>query len=196
MQSTHNKRADRWLAHFADSKAILPLIFLASLLESLIVPIPLELILIPLLIHQRDRIWAIATATLLGCLVGASIGYSVGYWFLDDLGDWLLTTLGYQDAFEAFTARFSEHGFATLLLVGITPVPFQVGMLAAGSSEYPFSLFMLASLIARGIRYYGLALLVYWFGEQVLNWWQQQSRRAGWWLLGLGLVAYVSYLLV
>src|SRR5690606_39102763 len=143
MQATNNKRADRWLARFADSKAILPLIFIASLLESLIIPIPLELILIPLLLHQQDRLWAIATATLLGCLVGASIGYSIGFWFLDDFGDWVLTALGYQNAFEAFTVRFEEHGFATLLLVGITPVPFQVGMLAAGSAEYPFLLFML-----------------------------------------------------
>ncbi|GAB3293087.1 MULTISPECIES: YqaA family protein [Pseudidiomarina] len=196
MQATNNKRADRWLARFADSKAILPLIFIASLLESLIIPIPLELILIPLLLHQQDRLWAIATATLLGCLVGASIGYSIGFWFLDDFGDWVLTALGYQNAFEAFTVRFEEHGFATLLLVGITPVPFQVGMLAAGSAEYPFLLFMLAATIARGIRYYGLALLVYWFGERVLDWWQQQSRRAGWWLLAIGIVVYGSYLLI
>lgn len=196
MQTTHNQRADKWLLRLVDSPMILPLIFTLSLLESLIIPLPLELILIPLLIHQRDRVWAISTATLAGCLVGASIGYAIGFWFFDDFGDWLLTFLGYQDAFETFAANFSEHGFATLLLVGITPIPFQVGMLSAGSAEYPFSLFLFAAFIARGIRYFGLALLVMWFGQTALNWWQAHSRRAGWIVAIIGALAYLTYLVV
>jgi membrane protein YqaA with SNARE-associated domain len=196
VQQTNNKRADRWLARFADSNYVLLAIFIASFLESLIVPIPLELILIPLLMHQRDRLWSIATVTLLGCLLGASVGYGVGLWFFDDVGDAVLTWLGYHDAFEGFTARFAEHGFATLLLVGISPIPFQVGMLSAGSAEYPYGLFMLAAIIARGIRYYGLALLVYWFGEAVLRWWQQYNRKAGWVVLVAALSVYFVYLFI
>lgn len=196
MQETESRRANRWLARFGDSNYVLVAIFVASFLESLIVPIPLELILIPLLLHQRDRIWAIASATLAGCLLGASVGYAVGLWFFDDIGDAVLTWLGYQDAFESFTARFAEHGFATLLLVGITPVPFQVGMLSAGSAEYPYMLFMLAAFIARGIRYYGLALLVYWLGDKVLANWQRYNRKAGWVVLAIGLAVYLGFVLI
>lgn len=196
MQQTNNKRADRWLARFADSNYVLLAIFVASFLESLIIPIPLELILIPLFMHQRDRLWSIATMTLLGCLLGASVGYGIGFWFFDEAGDTILTWLGYHDAFEDFSTRFNEHGFATLLLVGVSPIPFQVGMLSAGSAEYPYGLFMLAALIARGIRYYGLALLVYWFGEAVLRWWQQYNRKAGWAVLAAALLVYVVYLFI
>ncbi|MGI0152113.1 YqaA family protein [Pseudidiomarina sp. WS423] len=194
--SSNSGKADAWYQRVAESSAVLPLMFVLSMLESIIIPIPLELILIPLLIHQRERLWAIATVVLAGCLVGASIGYGVGLWLFDDIGDAILTYFGYSQAFEQFTTQFQQHGFVTLLLTGITPIPFQVGMLAAGSSNYPFSLFMLAAVIARGLRYYGLALLVYWFGPLVLGWWQQHSRKAGWLLLTLLGGGYAVYLLV
>lgn len=189
MQQTHDKRANRWLARLAESNHVLWLVFTLSLLESIIVPIPLELILIPLLLSQQHRLWAISTATLAGCLVGATIGYFVGFWFFDDVGQWLLQILGYEDAFASFSERFQEQGFGLLLLVGITPIPFQVGMLSAGSTGYPYWLFITASIIARGIRYYGLALLVYWFGDKILDVWQRYSHRAGWVLAILGLSA-------
>ncbi|WP_417656606.1 YqaA family protein [Pseudidiomarina aestuarii] len=189
MQQTHDKRANRWLARLAESNHVLWLIFTLSLLESIIVPIPLELILIPLLLSQQHRLWAISTATLAGCLVGATIGYFVGFWFFDDVGQWLLQILGYEDAFASFSERFQEQGFGLLLLVGITPIPFQVGMLSAGSTGYPYGLFITAAIIARGIRYYGLALLVYWFGDKMLDVWQRYSHRVGWVLAVLGLSA-------
>ena len=102
----------------------------------------------------RERWFAIATATLAGCLVGAAIGYSIGYFLFDSVGQWALSLLGYEQAFAEFSSEFKNDGFVTLLLVGITPIPFQVGMLTAGSTGYSFMLFMLASFIARGIRYY------------------------------------------
>lgn len=186
MKRTQDKRANRWLARFARSNHVLWLIFVVSLLESLIIPIPLELVLIPLLLSQRHRVLAISTATLAGCLVGATIGYFIGYWLFDDVGQWILNWFGYETAFAEFSARFQDEGFGLLLLVGITPVPFQVGMLAAGSAEYPYLLFILAAFIARGIRYYGLALLVHWFGERLLHAWEEHSQRVGWVLALVG----------
>ncbi|WP_411358374.1 YqaA family protein [Pseudidiomarina salilacus] len=188
-------RANRWLARILESNHLLWMIFVASLLESIIIPIPLELVLIPLLIHERERWFAIATATLAGCLVGATIGYNLGLFFFDTGGQWLIDYFGYQQAFSEFTADFKENGFATLLLVGITPIPFQVGMLAAGSTEYPYLLFLAAAFIARGVRYYGLALLVYWLGERVLGWWQRHQNRLGLGVLVAGVAIYLIVVL-
>lgn len=193
IKQTQDERANRWLARLAASNHVLWFIFLLSLLESILIPIPLELILIPLLLNQQHRLIAISTATLAGCLVGATIGYFIGFWFFDDIGQWLLEFLGYETAFESFSQRFQEQGFGLLLLVGISPIPFQVGMLSAGSTGYPYLLFMSAALIARGIRYYGLALLVYWFGDKLLALWQRYGHRAGWVLALLG-VTVVGWL--
>ncbi|MGQ4275834.1 YqaA family protein [Pseudidiomarina sp. E22-M8] len=195
MTRPDNKRANKWLARILDSNHILWMIFLLSLLESIILPVPLELVLIPLLLHKRERWFVIATVTLTGCLVGATIGYSIGVFFFDTAGQWLIQWFGFTSEFSEFQQDFDEHGFSTLLLVGITPVPFQIGMLAAGSANYPFLFFFLASLIARGIRYYGLALLVNWFGERFLNWWQAHRQRFGWSLLVVGLAIYLAVVL-
>lgn len=191
-----NAQANKWLERILDSNHILWMIFVLSMLEATIIPVPLELVLIPLLLHERERWFAIATATLAGCLVGAAIGYSIGYFLFDSVGQWALSLLGYEQAFAEFSSEFKNDGFVTLLLVGITPIPFQVGMLTAGSTGYSFMLFMLASFIARGIRYYGLALLVNWLGERVLSWWQEQQKQLGWGVLIVGLLIYLLVIFV
>ncbi|MBY6063012.1 YqaA family protein [Pseudidiomarina sediminum] len=193
---SNNAKANRWLERILASNHVLWMIFVLSMLESIIIPVPLELVLIPLLIHERKRWFAIATATLAGCLVGATIGYSVGMFLFDTAGQWVLAFFGYEQAFENFQQEFSENGFITLLLVGITPIPFQVGMLTAGSTDYPYLLFMLASLIARGIRYYGLALLVNWLGERILHWWENYQTRLGIGALLAGIAIFLLVVLV
>lgn len=193
---SENAQANKWLERILESNHILWMIFVLSMLEATIIPVPLELVLIPLLLHERKRWFAIATATLAGCLVGAMIGYGIGYFLFDSVGQWALNSMGYSSEFEEFSKEFKQDGFVTLLVVGITPIPFQVGMLTAGSTGYSFSLFMLAALIARGIRYYGLALLVNWLGERVLSWWEQQQKRLGWSILAAGLAIYLLIIFV
>lgn len=193
---SNNAQANKWLERILDSNHVLWMIFVLSMLEATIIPVPLELVLIPLLIHERERWFAIATATLAGCLVGATLGYGIGFFLFDTAGQWVLETLGYQEAFAEFEQEFNDGGFLTLLMVGITPIPFQVGMLTAGSTGYPFAMFLLASFIARGIRYYGLALLVNWLGERLLNWWEKQQKHLGWGVLVAGLAIYLLVIFV
>lgn len=179
-----------WIGRFTGSAWLLPVLFVASLLEALIIPIPLELILIPLLLMERRRAWLLATVTLAGCLAGALIGYLFGAWLFDSLGQWLLARLGAAEAFDQFGQTLAEDGFMAIIIVGVTPVPFQVAMLAAGAGEYPLGLFLLASAIARGIRYYGLAALVMLVGERAQGLWRRHAGLLGLGMLGLALLGY------
>ena len=52
------------------------------------------------------------------------------------------------------------------MTLGIAPIPFQVAMLAAGATQYSLPLFLLATVIARAIRYFGLAVVVYYAGDK------------------------------
>ncbi|KFZ31919.1 hypothetical protein IDSA_04370 [Pseudidiomarina salinarum] len=194
MKKTEDTRANRLVARILNSDYLLTLVFLASLLESLVVPIPLELILIPIMLSQRHRLWAISSMALAGCLVGAMIGYGIGFLFFDDLGQMLLSWLGYDNGFAEFNRQFEEHGFATVLFIGISAVPFQIAMLAAGSTGYPLYLFLIAAAIARGVRYYGLALLVHWFGDYALQWYERYDRRVAWLILVIAAMLYGVYL--
>ncbi|WP_148863802.1 YqaA family protein [Marinobacter fonticola] len=139
---------------------------IASFLESIIVPIPLEAILIPLMQARRSAMIAISTAALLGCLVGASVGYAVGYFVFDAIGPQLVSLIASQQQYEQVRQQMESQGFWFVLSVGVVPIPFQIAMLAAGATKYSFALFIAASVLARAVRYYGLAALVWLAGNQ------------------------------
>ncbi|MCT7655400.1 VTT domain-containing protein [Oceanimonas sp. NS1] len=179
-----------WIRRFTGSFWLLPLLFVLSLLEALMLPVPLELVLIPLLLIERQRLWLLAGVTLAGCLCGALLGYGAGAWLFDSLDHSLLAHLGSAEQFDDFSRQLAERGFMAILTVAVTPVPFQVAMLAAGAGDYPLGLFMLASAIGRGIRYYGLALLVRLTGKQALRLWRHHARPLGLALLGLALLGF------
>jgi len=138
----------------------------ASFLESVIVPIPLEAVLVPLMQKRRDRLWTLALVALLGCIAGATLGYYVGYGFMQTAGDWFISQTGQRDSFEQGKRLMDRHGFWFIMAVSVMPVPFQIAMLAAGATNYSIWLFLLATLISRGIRYFGLAGLVWWVGDR------------------------------
>lgn len=176
--------AQRWL----HSRRALWGITALSALEATVLPVPLEVLLVPFMVANRRRLWRIATLVLLGCLLGAMVGYAVGYLAWNGLGRPLVELFGYEAAWERFVILFDAHGFWAIVAVGITPIPFQVAMLAAGAAHYPVLLFLLAAAFARGIRYYGLALVVTWIGPQAALLWR---RNAGW-LGGLLLVLFIG----
>ncbi|WMC11448.1 VTT domain-containing protein [Oceanimonas pelagia] len=184
------KQLPSWLNRFTGSIWLLPVVFVVSLLEAVILPVPLELLLIPLMLVEQRRLWQLAVAALAGCLAGALLGYGLGAWLFDSLGQRWLQTLNGQQAFDDFRQELSQDGFMAIIMVGVTPVPFQVAMLAAGAVSYSLGLFMLATVIGRGIRYFGLAWLVRLTGERALALWRRHARALGFALLGLGVLGY------
>ncbi|MDT8387807.1 MAG: VTT domain-containing protein [Thiogranum sp.] len=148
------------------SKHLVPGLFVASFAESTVVPIPLETLLIPAMQANRERLWLLAGAALGGCLLGALLGYAIGYALFDAIGEQLIALFGNPEQFQRALAKIRENGFLFVLSVGLIPIPFQIAMLAAGASHYSLSGYILATLLSRGIRYYGLAALVWKFGDR------------------------------
>ena len=162
--------AVRWILRLTRSRRGMAGLFTASVAETTVVPVPMEAVIVPMMLADRRRIWRIAAVTLAGCLAGALVGYAVGYLVFESVGLWLLDRFGWAADFTEFQAVFATHGFWAIVLVGVTPIPFQIAMLAAGFSHYPLVLFLLACALARGVRYFGLALLVTLFGDRLRRW--------------------------
>lgn len=177
--------ASAWLHRLSESSHAYWLLFLASMLETLLIPIPIEVILIPWMLSHPEKRWRIASVALAGNLAAATLGYGLGSLAMERWGDSLITLYGSQAAYADFQARFAEDGFMAILAIGIVPVPFQIAMLVAGASHYPLSLFLLAALLARGVRYFGLALLVALAGDAAMKLWRRHSKPVG---IGLVLV--------
>lgn len=149
-----------------DSKHMLKGITLASFLESTIVPIPLEAVMVPLMQARRESLWKIALMATIGCVIGAIFGYALGFYLFDMIGQWLIDTFFSQDQFENVKQNMQSQGFWFVMTLGIAPIPFQVAMLAAGATKFSLPLFLLATVIARAIRYFGLAIVVYYAGDK------------------------------
>lgn len=170
-------------------------ITLASFLESTVVPIPLEAVLVPLMQARREQLWMIALMATLGCVVGATFGYTLGYYLFDVVGDWVTQTLSSPEQMEQVKQKMNQQGFWFVLTLGIAPIPFQIAMLAAGATKFSLAAFLLATFIARALRYFGLAVVVYVAGnraEQLIRRYKTKAILAAtllvlalWWLSSL-----------
>lgn len=150
--------------------------FFASFAESTVVPIPLETVLIPAMQANRQRLWSLAGSALAGCILGAVVGYGIGYWFFGILGQHLISLVGDPGQYRDAVVQIRRNGFWFVLSVGVIPIPFQIAMLAAGATHYSLAGYLAATLISRGIRYYGLGLLVWKYGNKTWELFQRHKK--------------------
>lgn len=188
--SNQSKRAKKWFDRVSQSRHMLWTLGTLSFLETIIIPVPIEVVLIPLMAANKYRIWMLASVAMTGCLLASLVGYGVGMVLFQSIGTWFIESMNMQNAYQQFQLFFDDYGFIAILTLGILPIPFQVAMITAGLSAYPIHLFVLATVISRGIRYYGLAWLVRRFGSRVEGMWQRHALRTS--LIGATIVAAFS----
>jgi membrane protein YqaA with SNARE-associated domain len=163
---TLTKKIKNKIQDLVDSEQVLKGITFASFLESTIVPIPLEAMMAPLMQARRDSLWKIALMATVGCVIGAIVGYALGYFLFDLVGHWIVDSFFSQQQFDNVKQQMQNQGFWFVMTLGIAPIPFQVAMLAAGATQYSLTLFLLATVVARSLRYFGLAAVVYCAGDR------------------------------
>lgn len=165
---------------------------IASFLESTIVPIPLETLLVPLMQSRREKLWVIAAVTTLGCVLGAIVGYAIGYFLFDLLREFIMGSITTEAQFDTFQQSMDENGFWFVFSTGVTPVPLQIAMLAAGVSKYSLFLYLVAVTSSRIIRYFGLALLVYFFGDKTEKLVRKYKWQTGFVALGIVILFVIA----
>ena len=163
MKRRYRDRIERWVRRSESGTALTA----ASIAESTVVPIPIEVIITPMMIHTPTRKWAIASWTLLGSVIGTSLMYVVGAFLFDAIGRPLIEATGASDAFEQVLRRFREDGVLTVAFISATPIPLVIAAIGAGAAKMSFPVFLAVVTATRALRYYGLALLVRLFGERV-----------------------------
>lgn len=188
MSSFQLTSARAWVNRLARSQHALTMLFALSMMETLILPVPLELVLIPWMLCHPERRWLIAASALAGNLTAALAGYYLGFFVMDLWGPEMINFFGDQNSYEELKARLQEDGFVTILTIGLSPVPFQIAMLAAGATAYPVLLFGLAALMARGVRYFGLAALAGLMGLKAVKAWKRYALSLGILILIVGCV--------
>ncbi|MBI1260578.1 MAG: DedA family protein [Rhizobiales bacterium] len=140
---------------------------LVAFVESSVFPIPPDVALVPMVLAKRDKAWAYAAICTIASVLGGAFGYAIGYFLYDSVGLPILNFYGYTEAFESFASRYNEWGVWIVLIAGITPFPYKVITIASGVTGLSFPVFMIASLVARGARFFVVSGLLYWFGPPI-----------------------------
>ncbi len=135
--------------------------------ESSFFPLPPDLLLIPMALARPRRAFHYAAICTAASVTGGMLGYLIGYALFDQLAQPLLRFYHYQDAFAAFQARFAEYGLWIILIKGLTPIPYKIVTIASGAARFDIPLFIAASIVTRGARFFLIALLLRVFGEPV-----------------------------
>ena len=104
---------------------------------------------------------------LVSSVLGGLLGYAIGALAYEQLGQPILEALGKADAMEAFGTRFNDFGFWAVLMAGITPFPYKVITIMSGWTGMPLFTFIATSILARGIRFFLVAFLLWKFGAPI-----------------------------
>ncbi|MBR45515.1 MAG: cytochrome B [Rhodospirillaceae bacterium] len=138
-----------------------------SFAESSFFPIPPDVLLIPMVLANRQRAWRIAAVCTLASALGGLFGYAIGLWLFDAVGQPLLELYGSEDKFVTFQKYYNEWGAWIVGGAGFTPLPYKVITIASGVTKLDIGIFFLASVVSRGLRFYIVAALLWRFGEPV-----------------------------
>jgi membrane protein YqaA with SNARE-associated domain len=117
------------------------------------------------LAHPK-RAWTFATVCTLASVAGGVLGYAIGALLYDTVGHWLISLYGYGNKVEAFREAYARWGTWIILLKGLTPIPYKIVTITSGFAGYNIWLFIVFSIIARGLRFYLVAFLLNRYGEQ------------------------------
>jgi len=135
--------------------------------ESSFFPVPPDVMLIPMALARPQRAWFYATICTAASVLGGILGYAIGALLYDSVGQWLINLYGLAGKVDGFRASYAAWGAWIIIGKGLTPIPFKLVTIASGFAGYNIWLFVLCSIIARGGRFFVVAILLNRYGEWI-----------------------------
>lgn len=176
-----------WTMSLANHPAALWILFIVAFAESSFFPIPPDVLMIPMIIARPSRAFLIAGVCLAGSVLGGIAGYGIGMFAYESLGLPVLEALGKAEYFDRFAQNYNEWGIWVVLTAGVTPFPYKVITILSGATQLPFGVFVATSIVARAIRFFLIAGLLYVFGSAIRDFIEKR--------LGLVFTVFVALLI-
>lgn len=175
LQWARHRHAPRYLA-------------LLSASESVIFPVPPDVMLAPMALARPQSWWKLALLCTVASVLGGLLGYALGHFALEAIWPWVLK-MGWDDTFNRVQDLFDRYGFWIVFVAAFTPIPYKVFTMASGATGIAFIPFVLGSFIGRGIRFFLVAGLIAWGGERLERGLRRYIEILGWAVAILVLVA-------
>ena len=182
------------LAAHKSSKYYLAIV---SFIESSFFPIPPDVMVIPMVISKKNDFIKIFLITTIFSVLGGMLGYLIGAFFFE-FGTHIMSFYGYEDKLSKIKENLvNSDGFyawlGVLFLAGFTPLPYKVFTIASGLIGFNFLIFVLISLISRGLRFFIVSYLSYKFGD-LFN--EYMDKHGSKWFTIIGILIVIISLII
>ncbi len=165
-----------WVLSWAETPYGSIALFMLAFAESSFFPIPPDALLIALILGSRKKAFSFALITTIASVTGAILGYSIGHfaWWNSD-GNFSSIARFFFENVPGFTKNvffniqnlYNQYNFGIVFTAGFTPLPYKVITISAGAFNINFPMFIIASIISRGARFFLVAFLIWKFGPQI-----------------------------
>jgi membrane protein YqaA with SNARE-associated domain len=141
---------------------------LVAFAESSFFPIPPDVLLIPMALARPQRAWRLALICTVASVCGGALGYAIGYFVFEPLMQTAVARILFgSDPLGTFQNWYAKWGLAVILIKGLTPIPYKLVTIASGAAKFNFWVFMAASAVTRGGRFFLVATLLHFWGDAV-----------------------------
>jgi membrane protein YqaA with SNARE-associated domain len=181
IQWSKHRHAERYLA-------------VLSFSESSFFPIPVDVMLAPMCLANLGKAWRFAVIATVFSVIGGVAGYFIGYGAFEWIRPWLADS-SYWAAYETSREWFDRYGIWVIFVAGFSPIPYKVFTIAAGAAALNFPVFLVASAIGRGGRFFLVAGLLVWGGVQFEVSLRKYVERIGWITVAV-VIAVIGWLMV
>ena len=157
-----------WTIKLAETRYALWALAFVAFVESSVFPIPPDILMIPMIIAAPRKAWLIAGVCTISSVLGGILGYYIGYALFDVVGQPVLEAYGKYEQYLALKDTYdSDVGFWAVFVAGITPLPYKLFTILSGTLQFSLVPFVAASIVARGLRFFIVAGLLWKYGEPI-----------------------------
>ena len=163
------RRLYDWVLHWADTPYGLQALALLALVESSVFPVPPDPLLIALCLGAAGRALRFAAIATVASVLGGMLGYGIGAVVWSSASSFFFEYVPgvTPEAFATVQGLYDRWDFWAIFLAGLTPIPYKVFTISAGVFAINFPIFVLASTLSRGLRFFVMAGLIYRYGESI-----------------------------
>jgi len=139
-------------------------LFCFAFAESSFFPIPPDIMLIPLVLARPEHWLLYAVITTVASVLGGMAGYLIGSYG----GRPVLLKFFASPKVDLVQHYYDKYNAWATAIAGLTPLPYKIFTIGAGTFKVNFHVFVLASIGSRGLRFFAVAGLTRLFGHQVM----------------------------
>lgn len=162
------RRCYDWILHWADTPWGSVALFVLAFAESSFFPIPPDVLLIALCLGAPKKAFKYAAICTVGSVLGAAAGYGIGWGAWEGvMHDWFIPGVFTQASFDAVGAMYEQWNFWAVFTAGFTPIPYKLFTIAGGAFGINFWMFIMASIVGRGARFFLFSFLIFKFGPSI-----------------------------